>query len=332
MYLAANLDFVKLPVTLQINTAPVDYPYLTKILPHQLKFFGHHCQEILITIETRQSKKTRWKSDEWNSNLQNIHQLCNELSNEFPHLRANPIDYSDSVRTVISRFFLTKPEQKIPFKDFRGGPYYSYYYGLHSASQPYVFHMDSDMIFHGDGEQWLKHAVDLLETDRNVLFASPLLGPPVKEDQEMPKIHKKRYNPHARYPHSSTAYKYLDLSTRIFFVEKERLRNFCPMTFPYLDQIIKSWLRNTPPYHTPERSITTNMKKNGFYRVDFMGPGKGLYCIHTQVARDPNFIPMLDHVLQKVETGFFTEDMRGFSDFTQTFIQALRESANKKSL
>ena len=61
------------PTTLQTNTAPVDYRFLPQILKHQLKIFGNSCEEILLTIETQQSKKTRWRSNQWDENLQNDH-------------------------------------------------------------------------------------------------------------------------------------------------------------------------------------------------------------------------------------------------------------------
>ena len=321
---------MKHPITLQINTAPVDFPYFPKILRHQLRHFGSSVNEILITIETRQSKKSRWKSDEWDTNLEKIFQLCEELKRDFPYLKANPIDYSDSTRKEISQYFMRKNKQLIPFKDFRGGPYYSYYFGLFSANEKYVLHMDSDMMFHGNGAKWLDQAMELNERDPKALLISPIIGPPVLPDQKMPLQHPKRYNPIFDYEFAGNGYAYKDMSTRVFMVEKERLKNFCPVTYPHFDQIAKSWLRKTPPYHTPERSISEAMQRAGLYRVDFQGKDEGLYSIHPQIAKDPDFPIMLDFIIGKIEEGFFLEEMRGLQDFTPTFYKTLKESFRKE--
>lgn len=316
-----------LPVSLQINTAPVDYAFFPKILKHQLKFFGRMCSEIVITIEERQSERSRWKSSDWKKNFDLIIELCDALKKDYPQLVINIIDYSDEKRKEVSQYFLQQKDRMIPFKDFRGGPYYSYYFGLHSASQPYVFHMDSDILFHGNGEKWLKEATEVLTKDKNVLSVAPIIGPPLKSGQNMPLVHKKRYNPIDEYSVYGRGYQYKDLSTRIFMVEKERLKNFCPITYPHFDQIMKSWLRKTTPYHTPERSISEQMQKENLVRVDFEGT-EGLFNLHlTQgIKKSPEFIQGLDVILNKIEEGFFTEDMRGKHDFSQQLLNSIKES------
>jgi hypothetical protein len=316
---------MKLPVTLQINTAPVDISYLPKFLENQLADFGESCSEILITIETRQSKKTRWKSAGWDDGLASILQLCESLKKQYPHLKVNPIDYSLEARKEVSRFFLKTQKKLVPFKDFRGGPYYSYYFGLYSASQPYVLHLDSDMIFSGDGNRWLEQALSLIKKDETALFISPIIGPPVKKGQKMPQQHKKRYNPVSTYEYLGNGFRYKDLSTRVFLVEKVKLRRFCLLTYPNVDQILKSVVRKTKPYHTPERSLSKAMQKEGLYRVDFQGD-PGLYSIHAQVARWPEFLEMHEFVIRKIKEGFFLEEDRGLQDLNPAYLAALKES------
>lgn len=321
---------MKHPISLQINTAPVDMAYLPKILSHQLADFAGSCEEVIVTIETKQSKKSRWKSDQWNDNLEKLYDLLEQLKEKYPHIRANPIDYSKEKRLEVSRYFLKNPKKLIPFKDFRGGPYYSYFFGLHSCTQRYVLHLDSDIILNGDGKKWIEQAISLIQSDQKALFVSPIIGPPVLEGQEMPMQHPKRYNPIEKYTYAGNGYKYKDVSTRIFLVEKERLKNFCPMTYPHLDQLIKALLKKTSMYHTPERSISSEMQRQGLYRVDFHGKPPGLYSIHAQVARQPDFVGMLDHVIQKVKEGFFLEEDRGLQDFNPNYLRALKESFLKE--
>lgn len=321
---------MELPVTLQINTAPVDWVYLPKILNHQLSAFGEICKEIVITIETRQSKKTRWESEKWNHDLDQIFQLCEELKVKYPQLRVNPIEYSEAKRKEVTTYFIKNSKRLIPFKDFRGGPYYSYYYGLFSASQPYILHMDSDMLFCGNGASWLNEALTLRQQDKKALFISPIIGPPVLPGKKMPKQHPRRYNPTSDYEYLGNGYTYKDISTRVFLVEKSRLRNFGIYTRPNFDQQVKSWMKGINPYHTPERSLSKAMQSKKLYRVDFHGSSPGLYSIHNQIARRPDMIEMLDHVIKKVSEGFFLEEDRGLQDFNPPYLDALRESFQKE--
>ncbi len=320
------------PTTLQINTAPVDYRFLPQILKHQLKIFGNSCEEILLTIETQQSKKTRWRSNQWDENLQKIYELVEELQLIYPHLKPNPVDYSYQTRKKVSRYFLSSPNKLVPFKDFRGGPYYSYYYGIYSSSKKYVLHMDSDILYHGDGDSWLSEALSIIKTDRSALLVAPLIGPPVLEGKNMPIVHKKRYNPISNYDKVKNGYVYKDMSTRVFLVAKARLKNFCPITYPNFDQIMKSWIRKTSPYDTPEKSISDAMQKEGIYRIDFLGEGKGLWSIHSDFSHDQDFLKKLDHIINKIEEGFFTESQRGWHDFSHDFYDALTESFYKEKV
>lgn len=321
---------MKFPITLQINTAPVDFPMLPSIMRHQLRFFGNLCEEILVTVETAQSKKTMWKSEEWEDNLNKIRTLCSDLQKEYPHLRINELDYSESTRAKISEFFLGHNKKLLPLKDFRGGPSYSYYYGLYSAKSKYVFHLDSDILFYGNCEGWLSEAVDILQADQSILIAAPLIGPP-KYEGPMPMIHKKRYNPTGMYKQTGHGYLYKDISSRLFMVEKARLEGFCLMTRPNLDQRVKALLRNTPAYHTPERSLTVAMQKAGMHRLDFLGVDPGFWSYHCPGHRVPEFMAIIDHAIAKIEEGFFTESQRGMHNFTTPFFDALKESFSSEA-
>jgi len=313
------------PISLQINVAPVDMAFLEPILRHQLSYFANLCEEVVLTLETQKAKNSRWSSSDWDSNLVRVEKLYNQLKKLYPNLTLSKIDYSEEVRREVSDFFLTNG-QLLPLKDFRGGPYYSYYFGIFSCKSKYVLHMDSDLIFHGDPKLWLDEALEVLQKDNSAFLCSPLVGPPMLEGQPIPTDNRKKYNPTGTYGEQSHSFTYKDISTRIFLIEKEQLNGFAIMTRPHLDQWIKAIWRKIPAYHTPENSLSEALQKNGMYRVDFLGRGSGLWSYHPPRKKSEEFLEMLPHIIREIEKGFFTESQRGHHRFTIPFLEALEES------
>jgi len=316
---------MKFPVSLQINVAPVDMAFLAPIMAHQLSIFGNLCEEIVVTVETKKSENSRWSSSDWDTNLTSLLLLLEEMQVSYPHLLISKIDYSSATHKKASDFFMESSEL-LPWKDFRGGPYYSYYYGVFSCSQKYVLHMDSDMLYCGSAEAWLREALAMMEEDKEVLLCSPLVGPPVRKGEEVPIAHKKRYNPIGNYQSRDFYYKYKDISTRIYLIEKERLHGFAITTRPNLDQWIKAIWRGLPCYHTPERSLSVAMQKRNLFRLDFLGEDGGFWSYHPPAKKSENFLNMLPHVISEIERGFFTEAQRGRQQFTTSLLEALEES------
>lgn len=322
---------MKLPISAQINLAPVDLLILPSILPHQLRTFSHLCQEVVLTLETKMSEKSRWTSSKWNENLTEVQSLVKDLQEDFPNCRLAEIDYSDEKIEEVSRFFLGKGKSKIPLKDFRGGPSYSYLYGLFETKCEHIFHMDSDIIFHGKADQWLKEALEILQKNENIFLCAPLGGPP-KYDGALPKIHKKRYNPVSRFEELSYAYMYQDVSTRLYMTTKDKIRHNYLLIRPHLEQIVKAWIRGTEAYHTPERGWSAYIKKTKKYRLDFLPENSEFWSYHfPPTSLHPEFIPLIEISVEKIEKGFYTEDQRGSQEYQHDFIKGLRQAIAQKN-
>ena len=112
----------------------------------------------------------------WEERLPGLQMLIEYCCARYSHAHAREVDYSAAVAANISDLFFGG--QPVPAKDCKGGPFYSYFFGLYAAKHPYIFHVDSDMMYGGGSSYWLAEAVQLLRERTNVLICSPLPGPP----------------------------------------------------------------------------------------------------------------------------------------------------------
>src|SRR6266568_7027687 len=159
-------------VTLQINLAPTDLPHARHILPHQLRQWAGQVDEVVLTLDLHRSGGRF--SEAWEERLPGMRDLVERCFGLYATARLCEVDYSASVAADIGvRFF---GGRSVPAKDWNGGPFYSYFFGLHAASNNYVFHMDSDMMFGGGSQTWAGEAVRLLRERADVLICSPLPG------------------------------------------------------------------------------------------------------------------------------------------------------------
>lgn len=297
-------------ITLQISLAPSDFKHVVHLLPHQLKVFGNQVDEILLTYDTHKSKG-RFALN-WDDNNAKMWPLLQKCASDNPKIRLMKIDYSKSKKTEIAnRFFKRK---NIPSKDWRGGPFYTYFFGLHEASNDYVFHIDSDLFFGGLSQTWLKEAVELYEAEDRILFLNPLAGPP-REDGT---LIKQAYTP---YLDKSFHYVFKTVSTRLFLVHKKRLNTSIlgnPFTFKPRE-LIRACYKKNPPYKLPEELFSALLKKNNLIRVDFKGKDDGLWSLHPPY-RTQNFYEELPLIIKKIETNDVPESQKGFYDIVDELV------------
>src|SRR5262249_43092197 len=142
----------------------------------------------------------------------------------------------------------------VPIKDYRGGPYYSYFYALYASRNRYVFHLDSDMLFGGGSQTWIGEALAILGSP-DVFSCDPLPGPP-RQDGALP---RERATLDGRWP---GAFRIDGFGTRVFLIDKERLVrerpklsvNFCSGRAA-LSALLHGWL----PYNAPENNLQKAM-------------------------------------------------------------------------
>jgi hypothetical protein len=299
-------------VTLQISLAPTDLPHARYIVPHQLRVWAGQVDEILLTLDLHRSRGRF--SSAWAERLPGMRRLLADLCAEYPQARVSEVDYSENARRQLAEAFFGGA--RVPEKDWNGGPFYSYFYGVHSATHPYVLHMDSDMFFGGGSQTWVAEAVSLLQSHADALVCNPLPGPPTHDGSLL----SQTLTP---FPYTSTAYSAPQLSSRLFLLDRERFHQRFPVV-PLLPapNALRAWqarLDGNPPYALPEEIITQIMTEQRLQRIDFLGASPGMWSLHPPY-RTAEFYERLPELIAQIEAGDMPEGQRGAHDMNASMI------------
>ena len=308
-------------ISAQINIAPVDYPAILHMLPHQITVLHGAVDEILITFDTRRVRGSKLSAEKWEENSSLIKVFIeNEIKPNFEGstIVIDEIIYDLELRKDIGEYFFGY-RRDVPLKDFRGGPFYAYYYGLYRAKNDLIFHLDADMMLVGDARRWLEEAVQSMHQDASIFACSPLLGPPADHDRlENYSIEgNKRYNPISKY-HKPHSFLYRDFSTRAFFLDRNKLKGQSKVERPNFDHLIKAVLRGNPPVRFPEGTISSLIQKKGLWVLVFLGEGKGMWALHPLLTNE--FKQRIPEVLIAINQGNYPDMQKGFPDVRQEFL------------
>lgn len=307
------------PVTLQISLAPSDYRHAQALLPHQVRMWRGQVSEILLTVDFHRSSGRF--SARWEEGKDRILPLAESLG---AGVRIVQVDYGrDAMARASDEFFGGKP---VPAKDFRGGPYYSYFFGLAEARHPHVLHTDSDMFFGGGSQTWLAEALAHMQSHPEVLLAAPLPGPPTADGG----LRSQHALAEAGERH---AYRFDSMSTRLFLLDRRRFRATIgalrPCRPPALRNTLKALVEGNPPADLPEHLFTREMQSHGLVRREFLGTGTGMWSLHPPY-RGAHFYARLPGLIAEIESGKIPDLQRGDHDLNASMVdwsEPLRELA-----
>ena len=292
-----------MPAALQINLAPPDLQIAAHLTPHQIEAFQDQVSEIVLTVETRPGRG--YFAAGWNENVQPLHDLLKEFCRSYPKCRVVEIDYTQRARQDVANNFFGGIIP--PLKDFRGGPLYSYFYGMFRTSTDYILHLDSDMFIGGHHPNWIKEAIRILESRDDVLACSPVPGPPTRDGHL--RFAAMKENPDARI------YEFDNFSTRVFFVDRRKFASL-PIRLgrPDFKGCLTSIIDGNPLAELPETAITRLMQHNKLKRVDF---GE-IWSLHP-LYKGRKFISQLPVLIQRIKNEDVPESQRGFYDIVDDF-------------
>lgn len=292
-------------VTLQINVAPVDLPHAAHILPHQLRQWAGQVQEILFTFDLHRTPHGGHFGEGWEERRAPMRELLEDLCAGHPGARIAEVDYAPEKMSELAAAYTGG--SPIPTKDTKGAPFYPYFYGVHEARNDLVFHLDSDLMFGGSSQVWIDEARVLLADHPDVLVCSPLPGPPSADGKLVG--HSAQ-----RFAHSSPAYLFKTLSTRLFLIDRRRMRaRLLPLRLLGPARAIsgaKARLHGNPPYRAAELVISEAMSAAGMYRVDLLGAAPGMWSLHPPF-RSEEFYRELPRLIERIESGDIPEAQRG---------------------
>lgn len=305
-------------VTLEITVAPVDLPHATHILPHQLRQWAGQVDEVIFTLDLHTSRGRYGHDAE--ARKPKLRALLDELCARYPHARVEVVDYSPEAMDAVGRMYFGG--RAIPPKHHYGGPFYSYFFGLHAASHDHVLHLDSDMLFGGGSQTWIAQAVGLLERRTDVLLASPLPGPPTRDGVLAPSVVARHGWVCMCEPPPRLAYGFRRCTTRLFLIDLARFRERMaplPLSRPRLRSSLRAWAEGQPPYALPEEIISALMAREGMLRIGMLGEPPGMWSLHPAL-RSELFYRELPALIRRIEDGDVPDAQRGDFDMNDSMI------------
>ncbi|MCI2238421.1 hypothetical protein MO973_17710 [Paenibacillus sp. TRM 82003] len=322
------------PVTLEITVSPTDWRHAVHVLPHQLRQLAGQVEAVQFTLN-RQQSRGRW-GDAAARGAAELEELLRELCERHPHARVREVDTSPAVRREVGeRFFGGRP---VPLKNHDGGPFYSYFFGWHTAPHDLVLHTDSDMLFGGGSPTWVAEAVDLLRSQPDVLCVAPLPGPPTPDGEFPERIraqHTRMGGPPQRHEHPSLAYRLHGCSTRLWLFDRSTLAQRLggmPLEAPRLRSALRARAEGNPPVELPEKSMSRRMNRLGLRRIDVLGTGPGMWSLHPTM-RSEEFYAQLPEVVRRVEAGEVPPGQLGDYDVNDSFVDwsSAREALRRQT-
>jgi hypothetical protein len=300
------------PATLQINLAPRDSRFAKYLLPHQVRQWGGQVAEILLVIESHRSRGHF--GQDWEEGMKAILSLANSI----PNARVISVDYSPQAQQSVTKEFFGS-RRRLPAKDWRGGPFYAYFFGLTQAAHKLVLHCDSDMFFGGGSQTWLAEASELLEAYPDVLIVNPY-GSPIPSSGNVEESHDPKIKG-VRETKSGRALTFDHISTRSFLINKQKfIQKLGPLEVsPHwrsIRGVVRAAVRYVrhlyPNVEYPEKSISTSMQARGLLRLDYLGKTPEIWSVHPPEPLFPGYFEMLPQLIRRVETGDIPEGQRGY--------------------
>lgn len=289
-------------ISLQINLAPGDYPYARLILPHQLEILAGQVDEILLTVDTRVSSGRF--ADGWSQYEALLYSFLEKEVKPKYRVRILPVDYSKAFKVQIARYFFGR--ENIPDKDFRGGPFYSYFFGIYNATNDLVLHLDSDIFLGGGSQTWVEEAKTVFKTNPRCLLVAPLPGPPHPAGTLIDQTIVQVLGPYR--------YKLKGMSTRIFMIDKSVFKTRkISLKKPPVKSQIKAFMLGNPNADLPETLFRNFMERHHLERIDFLGNTKGLWTLHPPF-RTQSFYDNLENIIARINSGNLPENQYGFYD------------------
>lgn len=269
-------------VSFTVNTCITDVPFLEKTLRHVFRSLKFPFSERLIAYDPGNPMgkyDTRRRGDP-NELLAILDRLLSE------HLidRVDTIPWDEKSQAAILKKYFGHDD--IALKDFSGAPIYQYLYALDQCECDYIFHMDSDMLFHcKPGESWIAEGIELMRREPQVVFTTCRGGPPQARNW----LERRLGRPFGPKPSQGWA-KADNVSTRYFLMDRRRFHDA-------LLPIVQS--RPTEPL---EDSLSHTLRLRGLER--WTTTGTETWSIHPW-KHDDNYIANLDELIWAVEQGVY---------------------------
>jgi hypothetical protein len=305
------VSYTSAPVTLQISLAPNDLPTARHTVPHQIRVWGGHVDEILLTVDLHRSSGRYGEG--WQGRLPGLRQLIADLIESNPKVRTRDVDYGPEANRAVGKMFFGG--QKVPAKDRIGAPFYSFFFAVYAAAHDHVLHVDSDMMFGGGSATWLVEAATLLADRAEVATVGPLPGPPTQDGSPRSQALERDSN-------DPLAYRAHLFSQRVCLVHRPKFLSLLgplPLSRPSALRAVQARLEGNPPIEMAETIISNELGRRRLYRIETLGQPPGMWAVHP-AFRSEAFYARLPGIIRQVETGTLDEAQNGHHDLVDRVI------------
>jgi hypothetical protein len=209
---------------------------------------------------------------------------------------------------ILTKYFA---KEAVDLKDFSGAPIYQYLYALHRCSGDYVFHADSDMLFHRSmAGSWIAEGIALMRQQPGVIVTCPRAGPPQAKTR-LEKLLGRSLEKAIAAPWRKVDF----TSTRYFLMDMAKFSQALP-------------LKQVKPGEPLEDTLTHTFREKGFEQWNLTT--YDYWTIHPW-RHDENYVRYLDDLIWAVENNVYPFrrsgyrwDMRTEGKLIQVSLRVLR--------
>lgn len=295
-------------VSFSVNVCNSDAPYLEQTLRHMIRQLSFPFSERIATYDPgRQEGKY---AERIQGSQNDVERILQRLLDDQIIDRIDVVPWTDGEQhRILMKYF---GDKNIDLKDFSGAPIYQYLHALDGCSGEFVFHADSDMLFHrAGGGSWIADGIALMRQEPHVVVTCPRAGPP----QAMNWLEK--LTGHSFEAAPKEKWRRVDFtSTRYFLMDMSKFKTSLPLI-------------QEKPGEPLENSLTNTFRKRGLEHWNLTTLDH--WTIHPW-RHDENYVRYLDDLIWAVEKGVYPFkrsghrwDMRTEGEYINQWLAVLRK-------
>ena len=245
------------------------------------------------------------------SNTISSHSLEHLLESLKEHQTVAPFEVILSNQNDGTAKHLTKKHFGRPYREtkcFRGYPTLGSIQQFHNTKQPYVLHLDCDMLFYESPNfSWLDEGIKIMEEHEDILCVLPRGGPPRSDEVLHQGTTRFKVDP------KRGLYLFKNFTSRHYLIHRKRFLSLLPMKPLWLSwrEPLKSRFFGNGKMLCWESIVEHALEKSNFWRADLMS--NQAWSLHPG-DRSDEFYNLLPGIINKIKCNEIPEGQKGYFD------------------
>lgn len=293
--------------------ARTDVPFMMQTIPHIIRMCNYPFSQKVLAADISPLSGD-YISRPCIGTLKELQQCCDTLLASGVIDKVINIDFSEDYQKKAYAKHLGKFVRHT--HNFRGAPVLGYIFLLEEANSDYVVHFDTDMlIYQNSNYNWIEEGVKKLRQYPEIACVTPLSGPPTEDGFLHQKVSYRR--------DSRGFYQFKQFTSRKFLFDVKRFEKLLPLriswklgrrlrNLPYLLRMFASLLASGKKLDKWEKMVSNRLKETPYFRIDLDTPSA--WALHSSYTHDHTFVKNLQHVIEKIEAGWYPPEQVGHYD------------------